>query len=105
VPTNFRDEWERIRRTGDIHHSPLFASSYVPSKRRTQKTSLTHKQAAQLQATYYPTPNTSIWAEYSGHSAHRTTGYSPILMEAKSRQAQAVFQRADYVLSRLREKW
>jgi hypothetical protein len=100
----FAEEWERIRRTGDLN-SPLFASSYVAPKQRQRKTSLTTKQAAYRQATYHPQTNPTIWSEYSGMSAHHYTGYSPLYMEQVSKRAQQVFAQTDYVLSKFKSRW
>lgn len=89
-----------MKRTGDIH-SPLFAATYAYQPHR----QLTQKQRLQAQTTYHPTKQIAPWAEYAGHSQHRYVGYSPLVMEAKSRQAQAVFAQAQYTLSKLRSRW
>jgi hypothetical protein len=99
---DFKSEWAKVRR-GDIYNSALFASSiYTPQPKRR---GLTAKQQLQRQITYHPTPNPTVWSEFSGHSQHRTQGYSTTIMAAKSRNAQAVFAQAEYTLSKLRERW
>ncbi len=100
---DFRTEWEKAKRG---QQSALFASDYlygVPQTRRKHTPVRTQPSTSHVRTS--PVPTAPVWPEYQGHSAHRTQGYSPILMEAKSRHAQAVFNRADYVLSKLRSTW
>ena len=63
------------------------------------------QQTLQAQATYHPHTNSTVWPEMRGHSQHRITGYSQIVLEAKSKQAQAVFDQAFYTLSKMKETW
>lgn len=104
---DFNQAWQRARKG---QPSGLFASEsvygYPNTQRRKQyKRQLTPQQQAHKAITYHPQPNPQIWPELSGHSQHRTPGYSPILMQKQSEHARQVFRKAEYFLSRIVEKW
>jgi hypothetical protein len=111
LPT-FKDAWN-LAKQGET--SGLFASDYAygshnqraKQKRQQQQrqNTLTPQQKSYRQAVYHPQPNPTVWSEYGGHSQSRYTGYSPIVMEANSRRAQAVFAQAEYTLSKFKSRW
>lgn len=104
---DFNQAWTKARKG---QQSGLFAAEYTygypkPTQRRkTSSSQLTPQQKSYQQRTYHPTP-APVWSEYSGHSAHRTPGYSPIQMEQISAHARKIFSAAEYQLSRMKEKW
>jgi hypothetical protein len=100
---DFQTEWEKAKRG---QPSALFAADMLYGVRQPRrKHTSVRTQPNTPHVRTRPVPTAPVWPEYQGHSAHRTQGYSPILMEQKSAHAQAVFAQADYVLSKLRSKW
>lgn len=103
---DFNTAWKRARAG---QPSGLFATEHAygypnTTRQRRKSSTRTPQQKAYQRTSYHAIP-APVWSEYSGHSVHRTPGISPILMEQQSKHAQNVFARADYVLSKLREKW
>jgi hypothetical protein len=99
VATTFKQEWERLQRTGAIHTSPLFASTYAyPPRAKTPK-----KQATQTPTCYYHPPQAPVWSEYAGQSSKRGYQYSPALAQQQHKSAMAVFANAERTLNKFRE--
>ena len=106
--TDFATEWQKVKRgepsrlfASDllygVHISPRHSRKVLPTKHHIPTSS--QHAFTQRQVPYIP------WKEYAGVSSHRTPGLSPVLMEAQSKHAHAVFTHADYVLSKMRERW